>query len=113
MTSYEAGDIVLVRYPFTDLSTTKRRPAVILSAQSYSEMFDDLVLMPMTSRIEKDPTLALSHWQSAGLLKPTWVKPILGTLATRLIEKRLGKLAEPDKKCVKAALMILLNSRWT
>ena len=60
MTSYDAGDVVLVRYPFTDLSTTKRRPAVILSPRSYSDRFDDVVVMPLTSRSEPDTSLALS-----------------------------------------------------
>ncbi len=112
MTSYDAGDIVLVRYPFTDLSTSKRRPAVILSTRSYTDRFDDVVLMPLTSRAEAEWSLALSNWQAAGLLKPTWIKPIIGTLATRLIEKQLGKLAKPDDQCVKAALAILLDNRW-
>jgi mRNA interferase MazF len=112
MISYEAGDIVLVHYPLTDLSTSKRRPAVILSSRSYSDKFGDLVLMPLTSRVEPDAALALSNWQASGLLKPTYVKPIIGTLATRLIEKRLGKLALPDNDCVKAALAILLDNRW-
>lgn len=111
MMIYEAGDIVLVRYPFSDLSTTKRRPAIILSPRAYSELFDDLVLMPLTSRSMAQDSLALSQWKSAGLLKPTWVK-LLGTLATTLIDKHLGKLAEPDRKCVTAALHILLDGCW-
>jgi mRNA interferase MazF len=61
MTSYDAGDVVLVRYPFTDLSTSKRRPAVILSPRSYSDRFDDVVVMPLTSRSEPDMSLALSQ----------------------------------------------------
>ncbi len=82
MTNFDAGDIVLVRYPFTDLTTTKRRPAVILSPNSYSNKYGDIVLMPLTSRAESDTSLALSNWQSSGLLKPTYAKPIIGTLAT-------------------------------
>jgi mRNA interferase MazF len=31
MTGSEFGDLVLVPFPFTDQSTTKRRPAVVVS----------------------------------------------------------------------------------
>jgi mRNA interferase MazF len=31
MTEYNFGDIVLVPFPFTDQSTVKKRPAVIVS----------------------------------------------------------------------------------
>ena len=88
MTNYDAADIVLVRYPFTDLTTSKKRPAVILCSRSYIARFGDVVLMPLTSQPESDASLALSQWRVAGLLKPTWVKPIIGTLTTGLIKKR-------------------------
>jgi mRNA interferase MazF len=32
MTIYEQGDIVLVPFPFTDLTTVKKRPALVVSA---------------------------------------------------------------------------------
>ena len=46
MTNYDAGEIVLVRYPFTDLRVSKKRPAVILSPRIYTDQFGDVVLMP-------------------------------------------------------------------
>jgi mRNA interferase MazF len=58
MTRYEASDIVLVRYPFTDLTTSKKRPAVILSTQLYTDRFGDIVVMPLTSQADPDPALA-------------------------------------------------------
>ena len=112
MTKYDAGDIVLVREPFTDLTSSKRRPAVILSPQAYSVRFGDLVVMPLTSQIEHEASLELSQWQKSGLLKPTWVKPIIGTLSMRMIEKPLGKLADADERCIRAALRILLADCW-
>ncbi len=31
MTNYDFGEVVLVPFPFTDQTTTKKRPAVIVS----------------------------------------------------------------------------------
>lgn len=112
MTNYDSGDIVLVQYPFTDLTASKRRPAVILSPRNYVARFGDVVVMPLTSQPDPDTSLALSQWRAAGLVKPTWVKPILGTLTTSLIAKRLGKLVNVDEPCVRTALAVLLESRW-
>jgi mRNA interferase MazF len=33
MTSYKFGDIILVPFPFTDQTSTKKRPAVLISKQ--------------------------------------------------------------------------------
>jgi mRNA interferase MazF len=81
MTRFETGDIVLVQFPFTDLSAFKKRPAIILSSSTYSEHLGDIVLMPLTSQPEAQAPLAITEWQSAGLVKPTWIKPLIGTLA--------------------------------
>lgn len=103
MTTYEAGEIVLVHYPFTDLSSAKKRPAVVLSGLSYLQRHGDVVLMPLTSRPETEPALTLSQWRAAGLIKPTWVKPIVGTVSATLIQRRLGQLAAADHAAVRAA----------
>jgi mRNA interferase MazF len=113
MTSYDSGEVVLIRYPFTDLTILKKRPAVILSPRIFHERYGDVVVMPLTSQREPLPTLELSQWRAAGLLRPTWVKPIIGTFSTNLIQKRLGTLSDDDVPCVRAALGILLESRWT
>ncbi len=40
----QAGDVVLVRFPFTDLTTTKVRPAVVLTTRG-----DDLTIVGIFS----------------------------------------------------------------
>lgn len=43
MSNYSRGEVVLVRYPFSDLSGSKVRPAVIVSAPHSSK---DLFILP-------------------------------------------------------------------
>jgi mRNA interferase MazF len=43
------GDIVLVPVPFTDLSSHKRRPVVILSSDVYNDASPDFIVVAMTS----------------------------------------------------------------
>jgi mRNA interferase MazF len=45
-------DIVLIPIPFTDLTSQKRRPAVIISANSYNEKNEDIVVVALTSNVE-------------------------------------------------------------
>jgi mRNA interferase MazF len=43
------GDIVLVPVPFTDLSSTKRRPVIVISNDQYNSSLEDIVVVAMTS----------------------------------------------------------------
>ena len=53
--AYRQGDIVLVSFPFTDLTSSKRRPALILSPDSFNSAGRDLVLAAITFHITGDP----------------------------------------------------------
>jgi mRNA interferase MazF len=50
--AYRFGDIVLVPFPFTDQSTSKRRPAVVVSSELYSARHTDVILMAVTSQLK-------------------------------------------------------------
>ena len=54
-TAYRQGDIVLVSFPFTDLTSSKRCPALIISPDSFNAAGQDLVLAAITSHITDDP----------------------------------------------------------
>lgn len=45
----EQGDILLVPIPFTDLSSQKRRPVIVISNNAYNQTASDLVVVAMTS----------------------------------------------------------------
>ena len=45
----EQGDIVLIPGPFTDLSSRKRRPVIVVSNDAYNRKSPDIVVVAMTS----------------------------------------------------------------
>ncbi len=114
MTTFNPGDVVLVRFPFTDLSQSKKRPAVVVSPVEYQSMMGDLVLVPLTSQqvdwSVQAQGLALHFWKPAGLLKPTWAKPLLATISKAFILKRLGKIHEQDAATISKALRLMLDA---
>ena len=95
-TAYRRGDIVLVSFPFTDLTSTKRRPALVLSPDSFNAAGQDLVLAAITSHLTGDPNavhLRRSDFAVEGLPKPSMVKATkLFTMHSALVVKRIGAL---------------------
>jgi mRNA interferase MazF len=97
-TSYKRGDVDLVPFPFTDLSTTKQRPAVVVSSDAFNASRPDAILMAITSRVPSplaDDEIALPPGDLAGngLLKTCVVK--VGKIVTihqGLIRKRIGSI---------------------
>jgi mRNA interferase MazF len=49
------GDIVLVPVPFTDLSSYRRRPVVVVSNAGYQAATLDFVCVAMTSNLKAEP----------------------------------------------------------
>ena len=50
MERFVAGDIIVVSFPFTDLSSTRKRPALVLANLES----DDIVICEITSAMRKD-----------------------------------------------------------
>ena len=111
-TTYRFGDVVLVPFPFTDQTETKKRPAVVASSDRYNNARSDVILMAITSQSSGHSRIGevvIEDWKGAGLIKASIVKPILTTLEKRLIIRPLGKLGEKDITALKDALMIILG----
>ena len=73
-TGYNFGDIVLVPFPFTDHSATKKRPAVIVSSAAYHRGRRDLIIMAVTGQARPAAALGevrVADWKAAGLIKPS------------------------------------------
>lgn len=114
MPSYSKNDIILVRYPFSDLSSSKVRPAVVVSTFHVSQ---DIVITPLTSKTEGlfEGEFLLSEWLAAGLNVKTAVKRGLYTVHQSLVVAIIGKLADSDAKQLEQSLRSWLGliSTWT
>lgn len=112
---YRPGEVVLIPFPFTDFSTLKQRPALIISSADFNSTCDDIIVTAITSHIsrpfKKDEYFLNSVEQKAcGLPKPSVVK--LGkivTLEKRLIRKKLGDLPEQSLEAIKSKLEKILD----
>ncbi|MEK6889790.1 MAG: type II toxin-antitoxin system PemK/MazF family toxin [Nanoarchaeota archaeon] len=92
MERFVVGDIVVVAFPFTDLSSTRKRPALVLSNLEG----DDIVLCEITSVIRKDSYATLlenKDLQSGKLKTNSVIRPNrLLTLDRSKINYKLGKI---------------------
>ena len=107
MTTYSCGDVVLVQFPFTDQSSTKQRPAIVISSARYNTERPDLVILAVTSRMRE--TLGygehlLTDWSVVGLLKPSVVKPLIATIEKSLVRTVLGQLGQGDLGAVERCI---------
>lgn len=100
-TAFDFGDIVLVPFPFTDQTTTKQRPAVVVSSQDYQRERADIIVLAITSRqrrTEDSFDVPLQSWRHAGLIKPSLFKPLVTTIERRLVRKKLGEVEAGDRR---------------
>jgi len=92
--AFQRGDVVLVPFPFSDLSTTKVRP-VVVSGSLYHTTEPDLILAAITSA-NGPLDYVLRDWQATGLRYPSAVKPVLFTLDPTRVIYRVGALTPSD-----------------
>jgi mRNA interferase MazF len=112
MTNYNFGEIVLVPFPFTDQTGTKKRPAVIVSSAFYNVSLPDVVLTAVTSQVRKPlkaGEIEINDWQNAGLLKSSVIKPVFTTIEKKLILRKLGELEKNDEENLKIGLQNLIG----
>ena len=109
------GDIVLVHFPFTDLSSTKRRPAIVLWADHAQADFTLAFISSQnitslavgeTALLPTHPEFVLSGLSAASKIRATKLVTLSRTLITRWLG-RIGPLWTSDlDRALIAALSI-------
>ena len=104
---YGFGDVVLVPFPFTNQTASKQRPAIVVSGRAYNLAKPDVVVMAVTSQLRASPTLNevwVGERRTAGLLKPSAIKPVFAAIEQTLIIRRLGALEPADLAALRNAI---------
>lgn len=105
----DAWDVVVVPFPFTDRATTRRRPALVVSAKGCNRHGHSVLAM-ITSASHRpwpgDTTLA--DLKAAGLKASSLVRLKLFTLDNRFIARRIGVLGPVDRAAVSSRVRELL-----
>ena len=93
---FERGALLLVPFPFTDLSGNKRRPVLALTGP---DRHGDFIAMPVTSRPQSDEfalLLRTTDLSRGSLPLASWIRTDrIVTLSSTLVVKSLASVAEP------------------
>ena len=107
MTGYEAGDIILVPYPFGERAGGRKRPALVLSPSEFNQATGELVIAQITSRsaaTARPGDYRIEGWKEANLPRSALVRARLATLKTSLVLRRLGTLSDAEFQGARSAL---------
>ncbi|GBU23007.1 hypothetical protein R80B4_02920 [Fibrobacteres bacterium R8-0-B4] len=93
---YKRGEIVLVPIPFSDLSSVKRRPVLVISNISHNSASKDIIVVAITSNLRQNGiALEEQDLPAVKLPKPSLIRcEKIYTLEQRIVIKRFGMVSE-------------------
>jgi mRNA interferase MazF len=111
MIGYKRGDVVLVRFVFSDESGAKRRPAVIISTNDYHQSRQEMIIAAITSNVDRllAGDYRIANWEAAGLLFPSIATAIIRTIKHSMVERRLGVMLPTDMQAIEKKLREVLG----
>ena len=97
------NEVVLLPIPFTDLTSRKVRPAVVVGHSGV-----DLFLVPITSQLA-NTDFPLQNWKAAGLNVACGIKAQIATVEAGLVVKSIGRLSAIDEQKLNDRLRVWLE----
>ena len=93
---HKQRELVLIPIPFTDLSSQRRRPVIIISNDDYNSKTDDIIVVGVTSNLQETEyslTITQNDMESGTLRQTSRVKvDKIYTLAQSIVVRSFGKI---------------------
>ncbi|MEK7727575.1 MAG: type II toxin-antitoxin system PemK/MazF family toxin [candidate division KSB1 bacterium] len=114
MENLQRGDLVVVAFPYTDLSQQKRRPALVLNENTEE---GDVILAFIGTHLpsQLNPTSIIlrcdeQNFANTGLKADSVIRlDKLATIERRLITRRIGKLTSAQMPAIDLGLLFALR----
>ena len=110
---YEQRDILLIPIPFSDLTTNKQRPVLVLSNSQYNKKTDDIIVAAITSNLsEKNYGIVLTNKElEEGNLKVDSLirADKIYTLSQKIVIKKFGVISIETFNKVKQLMIELIS----
>ena len=95
-TKFKQGDILIVPFPFSDLSSVKQRPVVVLSKSSDNDSSDDIITCGITSHLKDSKHSVLienSNLEEGTIPFRSRIRvDKLFTIEKSIVKKKVGRL---------------------
>ena len=110
---YNQGDILLIPIPFSDLTSSKKRPVLVLSNLEYNYKTEDLIVSAVTSNLcKKDYCVSFgtNDMAEGNLEVDSLIRADkLYTLSNKIVIKKFGRVKPEIVEQVKEKIIDLLN----
>ncbi|MGD9567481.1 MAG: type II toxin-antitoxin system PemK/MazF family toxin [Sedimentibacter sp.] len=110
---YNQGDILLIPIPFSDLTSSKRRPVIVLSNSTYNQKTEDLVVAAVTSNLSENEYSVLlgNDDMTEGNLKVSSLirADKIYTLSKNIVIKKFGSVKPEIVEQVRQKVIELLK----
>ena len=92
---YEQKDIVLLPFPYSDLTGAKQRPALIISNEKLNVTQDRICCLITSNQPNEGVLISTACFREGSLPFKSWVKPQrIFTIHEKIIKKKLCTITE-------------------
>lgn len=106
-------DIVLLSFPFSDLQTSKVRPAIVISNDRHNRRSEDFVAVPLTSNLKyRDYAILVTNeaLEKGNLIVDSKAKvDRIFSVSERLVRMNIGRVKKELHESIVSTLLELLH----